>query len=193
MDKANFENLRRMQKAVALMGECESRSLWWPANVANAREGLRAELSGVMLSCCKDTDFKDLYAYLGDFPETVAGNEQLFLYQAAAVQRRHPWLGKAINKILVSDCMETYFTEHAGVSGVEFALTALMLAKCAGTRCQTGEPSADYELFTGWLLSKCEIFPDMKKALEGEFRRSFISSGAWGETDKRLYRLYCPD
>ena len=78
MDKANIENLRRMQKAVALMGECESRSLWWPANVANAREGLRAELSGVMLSCCKDSDFKDLYAYLGDFPETVAGNEQLF-------------------------------------------------------------------------------------------------------------------
>lgn len=38
MDKANFENLRRMQKAVALMGECESRSLWWPANVANARD-----------------------------------------------------------------------------------------------------------------------------------------------------------
>lgn len=89
--------------------------------------------------------------------------------------------------------MEAYFTEHAGASGVEFALTALMLAKCAGTRCQTGEPSADYELFTGWLLSKCEIFPDMKKALEGEFRRSFISSGAWGEADEHLYRLYCPD
>ena len=106
-----------MQKAVALMGECESRSLGCPVNVANAREGLRAELSGVRLSCCKDTDFKDLYAYLGDFSETIAGNEQLFLYQTAVVQRQHPWLDKAINKILVPDYMEAYFTEHVGASG----------------------------------------------------------------------------
>lgn len=56
--------------------------------------------------------------------------------------------------------MEAYFTEHAGASGVEVCPDGqLMLAKCAGTRCQTGvSRPPNYELFTGWLLSKCEIF-----------------------------------